>query len=61
MSSSSNTFAPKTPKQLKARLDSAENKPAATDIDGSTLPTSDPNVAGKLWNDAGTVKVSAGS
>ena len=26
----------------------------------SGLPTSDPAVAGQLWNDAGTVKVSAG-
>ena len=26
----------------------------------TTLPTSDPAVAGQLWNDAGTVKVSAG-
>ena len=25
-----------------------------------TLPTSDPQVAGQLWNDSGTVKVSAG-
>lgn len=25
---------------------------------GSSLPTSDPGVAGKLWNDRGTVKVS---
>ena len=25
---------------------------------GSSLPTSDPSVAGKLWNDRGTVKVS---
>ena len=24
------------------------------------LPTSDPTVAGQLWNDAGTLKVSAG-
>lgn len=24
------------------------------------LPTADPGVAGQLWNDAGTVKVSAG-
>jgi hypothetical protein len=24
------------------------------------LPTADPTVAGQLWNDAGTVKVSAG-
>jgi len=34
-------------------------------IDGGTvilpnLPTSDPVVAGQLWNDAGTLKVSAG-
>ena len=26
----------------------------------SGLPTSDPLVAGQLWNDAGTLKVSAG-
>ena len=26
----------------------------------TSLPTSDPTVAGQLWNDAGTVKVSAG-
>lgn len=25
---------------------------------GSSLPTSDPGVSGKLWNDRGTVKVS---
>jgi hypothetical protein len=24
------------------------------------LPTSDPNNAGQLWNDSGTVKISAG-
>lgn len=27
----------------------------------SGLPTSDPTVAGRLWNDAGTVKISAGA
>ena len=27
----------------------------------SALPTTDPAVAGRLWNDAGTVKVSAGA
>lgn len=32
----------------------------ATRIDGSTLPTSDPNSAGELWNDGGIVKVSSG-
>jgi len=26
----------------------------------SALPTSDPTVAGQLWNDTGTLKVSAG-
>jgi hypothetical protein len=26
----------------------------------TALPTSDPAVAGRLWNDAGTLKVSAG-
>jgi hypothetical protein len=42
---------------------------AATSIDDLTvadvvifsgLPTADPTVAGQLWNDAGTLKVSAG-
>lgn len=38
---------------------------AATTLSASgavvlTLPTSDPAVAGQLWNDTGTVKVSAG-
>lgn len=32
----------------------------ATNIDGSNLPTSDPNSAGALWSDGGTVKVSSG-
>ena len=27
----------------------------------TALPTSDPGVAGRLWNDAGTLKVSAGA
>jgi hypothetical protein len=26
----------------------------------TALPTADPTVAGRLWNDAGTLKVSAG-
>lgn len=38
----------------------AEGKIDATRIDGSNLPTSDPGVAGELWSDAGTVKVSSG-
>ncbi len=29
-------------------------------INMSNLPTSDPGVAGQLWSDSGTVKVSAG-
>ncbi len=29
-------------------------------ISMSALPTADPAVAGRLWNDAGTLKVSAG-
>jgi hypothetical protein len=29
-------------------------------IDFTNLPTSDPTVAGRLWNDSGTVKISAG-
>ena len=27
----------------------------------SGLPTSDPSIAGRLWNDSGTVKISAGA
>ena len=39
---------------------------AATTLSASgavtlTLPTADPLVAGQLWSDAGTVKVSAGA
>ena len=30
------------------------------EIDFTALPTSDPSVAGRLWNDSGAVKVSAG-
>ena len=30
-------------------------------IDFTNLPTSDPSVAGRLWNDNGTVKISAGT
>ena len=29
-------------------------------VDFTALPTSDPSVAGRLWNDSGTVKISAG-
>ncbi len=29
-------------------------------VDFTALPTSDPTVAGRLWNDSGTVKISAG-
>lgn len=32
----------------------------AANLNFSNLPTSDPSVAGQLWNDAGTLKVSAG-
>ena len=30
-------------------------------ISMTALPTADPTVAGRLWNDAGTLKVSAGA
>ena len=30
------------------------------EVDFTALPTSDPSVAGRLWNDSGAVKVSAG-
>ena len=32
----------------------------AANIDFTNLPTSDPSVAGRLWNDSNTVKISAG-
>jgi hypothetical protein len=34
--------------------------PNLSDLNGSTLPTSDPLLSGQLWNSSGTVKVSAG-
>ncbi|MEC7581055.1 MAG: hypothetical protein VYC85_01490, partial [Pseudomonadota bacterium] len=33
---------------------------ASGNVDFSGLPTSDPAVAGRLWNDSGTLKISAG-
>ena len=33
---------------------------AGGNVDFSGLPTSDPAVAGRLWNDSGTLKISAG-
>ena len=52
----------KTPAQLRAALNQSEktSKLEAV-VDASSLPTSNPNVAGQLWNDAGTVKVSTGA
>lgn len=35
-------------------------KVGGAEIDFTGLPTADPAVAGRLWNDAGTVKISAG-
>lgn len=53
-----------------ATTDEYEPSTALTDVattvtelaagQGITLPTADPHVAGELWNNAGTVKVSAG-
>lgn len=61
------TKAPKTPKQLRRALTRAESLPAAAAaeslagvVDAASLPTADPSVAGRLWVDAGVVKVSAG-
>lgn len=39
----------------------AANLPTMLTAAITTLPTSDPAVAGKLWADSGTVKVSAGA
>lgn len=41
-------------------LDVSGDITASGNIDFSGLPTSDPVVAGRLWNDSGTLKVSAG-
>ena len=35
-------------------------KVTGNQVDFTNLPTSNPNVAGRLWNDSGTVKISAG-
>ena len=35
-------------------------KVTGNEVDFTNLPTSDPTVAGRLWNDSGTVKVSSG-
>lgn len=34
---------------------------AFTTLKATSLPTSDPTIAGALWNDGGTVKISAGA
>lgn len=36
------------------------NTPTFTNLTLSALPTSNPNIAGRLWNDGGTIKISAG-
>jgi BarA-like signal transduction histidine kinase len=46
------------PNTMSATLDMNANSIA--NVYMSTLPTSDPASAGQLWNDGGTVKVSAG-
>ena len=35
-------------------------KVTGNQVDFTNLPTSDPTVAGRLWNDSGTVKISSG-
>ena len=35
-------------------------KVTGNQVDFTNLPTSNPNVAGRLWNDSGTVKISSG-
>ena len=44
------------------RVDASQDKfsSAAAKIDFTNLPTSDPASAGRLWNDSGTLKISAG-
>lgn len=45
---------------LKLDTDTKTLEISASDVNFSNLPTSDPLVAGRLWNDAGTMKISAG-
>ena len=43
------------------KLDASGNlKIDGSQVDFTNLPTSDPGVAGRLWNDSNTLKISAG-
>ena len=42
------------------RIDNISGATFAAGIVSSAMPESDPSVAGKLWNDSGTVKISSG-
>ena len=44
----------------RVTIDSAGLATFSAGIVSSAMPTSDPSVAGQLWNDSGTVKISAG-
>jgi hypothetical protein len=55
---------PGTGKALKVdgTIEATSNlKIEGSQVDFTNLPTSDPGVAGRLWNDSNTVKISAGS
>ena len=51
---------------LKTHVNKDVSITGTSSVDGAALsmpklPTSDPAVAGRIWNDSGTLKVSAGS
>jgi len=51
---------------LKTFINTDISVTGTSSIDGATLslpnlPTSDPQVSGRLWNDGGTLKISAGA
>lgn len=54
------------PNKILLRPNSATSVDVSRDSDGNTviilsdLPTSDPSIVGQLWNDSGTLKISAG-
>jgi hypothetical protein len=49
-----------TSSAVRQTIDSAGLVTFAAGIVSSAMPTSDPTVAGQLWNDSGTVKISSG-
>ena len=58
---SNNNALPTAELQVQGMISGSGNlKIDGSQVDFTNLPTSNPNVAGRLWNDSGTVKISAG-